>query len=139
MESFIFIKSFCKGNGRTDISIKKAGYSIIFQDFNHLNKSQLVNSDTNNKTELLAILSVFEIIYLHQEIFHEKNIVIISECQYGINCIEIWAKNWIKNGKIKTIKNSDIIQKIIDLKDKIKNLVILKYYKKNHIPLKKFI
>lgn len=125
-ELYIFSDGNCKGNGKKHA---KAGYSVFFTDeeespFYKLNKTRLVVSEpTNNKAELSGIKYIFKTIRDNQDIFKDKKNIICTDSMYSINCIEKWSKSWIKNGwknsKGEEVKNKELIQEILDLKQQI--------------------
>ena len=121
---YVFTDGNCKKNGRKDA---KAGYCVFFTEdedsiYYTLNKCDIITSDpTNQKAELTAMYHLFKIIDENDDLFKNKRINICSDSQYTIKCITEWYKNWEKNGyktsKNENVKNSDIIKKIIKLKE----------------------
>lgn len=118
----IFTDGNCKNNGKKK---SKAGFSIFFDDttlHNKFSTTQILETDepTNNKAELTAILCVFKILDYNREEFVGRNITICSDSMYSLNCINKWYINWIRNdwktSNNQSVKNKEIIQKIIDLK-----------------------
>lgn len=102
----------------------KAGYSIYFPEFDKFNKTRLISTEpTNNKAELSAIKAIFKTINLNKAIFEKSEIIICTDSQYSIDCIIKWSDNWIKNGwinsKKETVKNKELIQDILNLKNSI--------------------
>ena len=69
--------------------------------------------------------NLFCIIEENLKLFENKIINICSDSQYTIKCVTEWYKNWEKNGyktsKNEDVKNSDLIKKIVNLKENIKN------------------
>jgi len=51
------------------------------------------------------------------------SVMIYSDSQYAVNCINVWYKHWLDNGKINKKKNISLIEKII----KISNGQICKF------------
>lgn len=125
-ELYIFSDGNCKGNGK---KYAKAGYSVFFTDNEDLpyykfNKTRLVVSEpTNNKAELSGIKYIFKTIQENESIFKDKKNIICTDSMYSINCIDKWSKSWIKNGwknsKNEEVKNKELIQEIINLRDQI--------------------
>jgi ribonuclease HI len=70
---------------------------------------------TNNKAELLAILSALSI--LKKNLILSEKIEIITDSQYSISSLTLWYKKWMinewKNSTNKEIINKEIIEKII--------------------------
>jgi ribonuclease HI len=125
---YIFSDGGCRSNGKKSSS---GAYSVFFTDdntspFYKFNNTQLLSEDpTNNKAELSAILLIFEIIYNNIDLFKDKEIIIVSDSMYSINCIDKWSKNWIKNNwknaKGENVKNQDIIKSILEKRSFIVN------------------
>jgi ribonuclease HI len=123
---YIFSDGNCKGNGK---KYAKAGYSVFFNDkedspYWKFNKTRLVVSEpTNNKAELSGIKYAFKTIYENQELFKNNKNIICTDSMYSINCIDKWSKSWSKNGwknsKGQDIKNKELIQDILKLKESI--------------------
>jgi ribonuclease HI len=125
-ELYIFSDGNCKGNGK---KYAKAGYSVFFTDNNEsqyfkFNKTRLVVSEpTNNKAELSGIKYAFKTISENQELFKDKKNIICTDSMYSINCIDKWSKSWSKNGwknsKGQEVKNKELIQDILTIKESI--------------------
>lgn len=126
---YIFTDGGCKNNGKKNAI---AGYSVFFtddtdSDFFQFNTSGLVIQEpSNQRGELSAILKCFNIISENKNLFQSKNIVIVSDSIYSINCITKWCKNWKSNGwktsKGESIKNQDLIQEMTSLFDEMQSL-----------------
>ena len=123
---YIFSDGNCKNNGKKN---SKGRYSVYFGKllpFSNFNTTIIIenNKPTNNQMELFGILYIYKILYEHYQIFKDINIIIVSDSQYSINCINgIWSDKWIKNGwvnsKKESVKNKELIQKILEFKNKI--------------------
>ncbi|MCK5588709.1 MAG: ribonuclease HI [Candidatus Pacebacteria bacterium] len=74
---------------------------------------------TNNQMELLAIQKAFE--FLAEKNFKNYEIVVKSDSKYFIDGIEKWIFNWQKNNwktaSKKLVKNRDLWEKIVSLRD----------------------
>lgn len=72
--------------------------------------------------ELSAIKYIFKTLCENTHVFKNINVVIISDSQYSINAITKWSDNWIKNewknAKKQEVKNKELIQDILELKNK---------------------
>ncbi len=76
---------------------------------------------TNNSAELTGILRALEIAP------RDRDLEIITDSNYSINCVTVWYQNWMKN-KWKTSTNKDVeeqdlvrgIRELIDERDKLK-------------------
>ncbi len=71
--------------------------------------------DSNNVGELLAI-------YAALTISEDKDVIIYSDSSYAIGCVTSWFKNWKRNGwitsKKEPVKNKEIIEAILEEKEK---------------------
>ena len=103
------------------------GIGIFFGDNDPRNVSEKLTSvkSSNNVAELTACLKAIEIIINGN--YNNNKIVICTDSEYLIKCINIWSYSWEKNnwqrnvkGKNKPIKNLDIIKKIKSYSDKYK-------------------
>lgn len=125
---YIYSDGNCLNNGKLNA---KGGYSVHFTDdknnlFYKFNKTKLISSlPTNNKAELSGIKQIFKTINLNKELFKKDkiNYIICTDSQYAINCITEWSVKWInnnwKNSKGECIKNKELIEEIINLRDNI--------------------
>ena len=70
---------------------------------------------TNQRAELTAILRALELVPMN------RNVIIITDSQYAIDCVEVWSKNWSTNGwktsAGKAVENKDIIENILSKRD----------------------
>lgn len=129
---YIFSDGNVKGNGKKNA---RGGYSVYFGEilpFSQFNTTIIeINQPTNNKMELSAIKYIFKTLCENTTVFKDINIVIVSDSQYSINAITKWANNWIKNGwknaKKQEVKNKELIQDILELKNKTSNNLNVKF------------
>lgn len=82
---------------------------------------------TNNSAELNGMLKAFHI--AEHYIKQQKNVQILSDSRYSIDCITKWAKGW-KNkgwtrGNKEEIKNLALIQTCYELYEKLKSQLII--------------
>jgi ribonuclease HI len=65
---------------------------------------------TNQRAELTGILRALELVPPTQ------NLEIITDSNYGINCISVWYENWTKRGWVTStggpVVNRDLVEKI---------------------------
>lgn len=123
-----------RGNGKAGAV---AGYGVFFSDGDERNVSAPLEGtpQTNQRAELTAALRALEIVPL------DKNIEIITDSNYTINCATVWYKGWEKNGwKTSTgnpVMNEDLVKQIrerIDERTKAKvqtNLTWVKGHDEN--------
>jgi len=86
---------------------------------------------TNNTAELNAL---YQALLLAQASLEKgKTVQILSDSQYSINCISVWAFNWKKKGWMRKergdIKNLEVIQASHELYLKLKNKMTLSHVK----------
>lgn len=119
----IFVDGACSNNGKSNA---KGGFGIYFPNGELENKSEnfTLSPITNNRTELYAILVTLQML----QTIKFNTVTIYSDSKYSINCVTSWYKNWEKNGFIgknkKPVDNLDIIDKIMDILRKNKNISI---------------
>lgn len=86
---------------------------------------------TNNSAELNALHQALHI--AKEDIDNGKEVQIICDSQYSINCVTNWAFSWKKKGwKRKTegdIKNLELIQQAHELYEKIRSDVVVSHVK----------
>jgi ribonuclease HI len=118
---YIFVDGGCIDNGKKNA---RAAFSVIFEKHHIFNTCKLLkNKPTNNRAELQAILHSFKIINNNQSEFKNHCITIVSDSMYSINCIDNWSQKWIINGfkasNGKIISNKDLVQDILNIKQKL--------------------
>jgi ribonuclease HI len=113
---YIFTDGNCKSNGKKGA---KGGSGVYIPQLD-TKLVEIIDKPTNQRAELNAILMCFRYI-LENSI--KQNIIIVSDSLYTINCLTNWYINWENNGYIasnkKPVKNKEIIQEIIKLKNTI--------------------
>ena len=92
----------------------KAGIGVYFNKHNSINiptvSERLTTvKQTNNVAELTAILRALELCDKHNI---DNKILIYTDSDYSMKCIEIWYPQWKKENKMKDRKNINILQKI---------------------------
>lgn len=121
---YIFSDGNVKNNGKKNA---RGGFSVYFgeQDvYNAFNKTRIFeNEPTNNKMELSAIKQIYKTIYKNKDLFKNTHNIICTDSQYSISCLTKWNDNWIKNGwknsKGEIVKNKELIQEILIIKNAI--------------------
>lgn len=114
----IYTDGACKHNGSDKA---RAGIGVYFNKHNSIdipNVSERLHTikQTNNVAELTAILRALELCDKHNI---DKKILIYTDSDYSMKCIEIWYPQWKKENKMKDRKNVDILQKIDKLYEKL--------------------
>ncbi|KAG0648058.1 Ribonuclease H [Hyphodiscus hymeniophilus] len=103
-----------RGNGRQGAF---AGVGVYFGEDDPRNVSERLEGDlqTNQRAELTAVQRALEIVP------KGKNIQIVTDSNYTINCCEVWYKGWQKNGWKTSnggpVLNKDLVVTIRDLID----------------------
>ena len=102
----IYTDGACKNNGSKNA---KAGIGIHFSKKNKIEFNDVSepfpDKPTNQRAELSAIL---EALRLTKEL--SQKIIIYTDSEYSINCIERWFASWVKQNKLDEKKNIDLIQ-----------------------------
>lgn len=109
---YIYTDGACFNNGQ---SCARAGYGVFLGVDHPLNVSKkIVDNPTNQRAELAAIKEACIIV---QHNFMKKNVVILSDSMYSINCITKWYKTWQSNNwlnaKGNPVQNKKLIQEIL--------------------------
>ena len=81
---------------------------------------ELKINPTNQRAELLAIREA--LVILNTNNFSDREVTIVSDSMYSINCITVWSDAWKHNNwrsKGGPIKNLEIIREILELMDTI--------------------
>jgi ribonuclease HI len=131
---YIFTDGGCKNNGKKNAV---AGYGVFFSDdtssnyFDFNTNGLVIQDPSNQRAELTAILKSFQIINDNKSLFENKDIILVTDSIYCINCITKWSKNWKSNGwktsKGEPIKNQDLIQEIIGLFESNQNFCKIQF------------
>lgn len=78
---------------------------------------------TNQRAELTAILRALEIIP------RNRDVCIVTDSRYAIDCVTVWCINWRKNGwktsAGKAVENKDLVESILAKIDERNSLGIL--------------
>lgn len=114
----VYTDGACKHNGSDKA---KAGIGVYFNKHNHIkipNVSERLTTvkQTNNVAELTAILRALELCSKYNI---KNKILIYTDSDYSMKCIEIWYPQWKKEDKMKDRKNIDILQKINEYYEKL--------------------
>jgi ribonuclease HI len=131
---YVFTDGNCKKNGGINA---QAAYGVYFTDdtdsmFYDLNfVGPVVEDPTNQKAELMAFWKLYTVINENSRLFEGKRVILCSDSLYAIKCVTEWSKNWIKNGwktsKNESVKNADIIKRIIAEKEACAVEVVFKH------------
>lgn len=66
---------------------------------------------TNQRAELTAILRALDIVPKN------RDVTIITDSQYAMNCVTVWHTNWRKNGwktsAGKAVENKDLVESVL--------------------------
>jgi ribonuclease HI len=119
----IYCDGACSGNpgkAGSGLAIYGGGKPILlYGDYNH--------RGTNNTAELNAL---YKALLIAKE--SAKEVTILSDSKYSIDCITLWAYSWKRNGWKKKggeIKNLDIIRLSHGLYEEIKGNITIKHVK----------
>ncbi len=126
---FVELTIYCDGACKNNPG--EAGSGIAVYNDNEkpiLYYGNYVIQGTNNIAELNALNKALQI----ASDSNTDNITIYSDSKYSIECVTIWSYGWKSNGWTKKggeIKNLDLIQKIHNLYDNIKDKITIKHVK----------
>ncbi len=133
---WIFTDGGSSGNGKahcssswgfyiTDGCTVASGYGIVEE----VNIPGEVYKSSNNRGELSAIAKALEFAVVNKlaapgtQKFDYNRIMIVSDSEYSINCLDKWAKQWINNpvkSKLSEKKNLDIIIPAVENLDRLR-------------------
>lgn len=116
--TFVACDGGCTANGKKNA---KAGYGVFFGDNNPLNVSaKVIGKQTNQVAELTAIVKALEILIKTE---CKERVEIITDSMYSIKCIDVWGRNWMKNGwktaNGKPVQNKELVNTAIELSNKL--------------------
>ena len=126
----------CLSNGKKNAI---GGIGVFFADDSPFNISEpvkpLKGSVTNNIAELEAVRRAILAVVGQEQYEVEDDILVYTDSQYLINCINKWSQTWAKNGWIRKntkgkkvpVKNKELIQAVKGLC--IKYQVVLSHCK----------
>ncbi|RKF65763.1 Ribonuclease H [Golovinomyces cichoracearum] len=118
-----FIKVYTDGSSRRNGRLgARAGVGVFFGTNDPRNVSEPLQgqAQTNQRAELTAVLRALQICPM------EKDVQIVTDSTYTINCVTKWYQTWLKN-EWKTsngsrVLNKDLVQSIRVLMDRRKHL-----------------
>jgi ribonuclease HI len=108
----IYCDGACQNNGKT---FATGGSGVYIANYTNLNLSQplpkIYGIPTNQKTELYAMIMALNLV---QDKFpHDSAVIIKSDSQYTVNCINQWLPQWKRNGfmdrKKRPVKNQSLL------------------------------
>jgi ribonuclease HI len=102
----IYTDGACKNNGSKNA---RSGIGIHFSkkntiEFNDVSEP-FTDNPTNQRAELKAILEALRVV---KEL--SQKIIIYTDSEYSINCIERWFSSWVSQNKLDEKKNIDLIR-----------------------------
>lgn len=78
-------------------------------------------TSSNNRGELTGMLNGLKWLGENNDILNEyTGVVLVSDSEYSLKSISTWFYNWKKRGLLASRKNIDLIEQIVELKDKNK-------------------
>ncbi len=113
--TYVYTDGACSNNGKEGA---KAGIGIYFGENDARNVSRRVDGkQTNNIAELLAIISVYDII--KEDLEQGESFTIVSDSVYAIRCATDYGEKHSKNGFTKNIPNKELVKRIYKLYNNI--------------------
>ncbi len=117
----IYTDGSCKGNGKQN-PIGAYAFVILKDDEIITDGAWAVESTTNNRMEMQAILEAFEALEYYKGLYAwpDEKVTIYTDSAYIINCLEQqWYKTWEQNGWVNSsrqpVKNQDLWTYMIEL------------------------
>jgi ribonuclease HI len=133
-EIYVFTDGNCKNNGRKNA---KAGYAVFFTEdegsrfYNHNTTGLVAIDPTNQRAELKAMQKMFELVADNISMFEGHALVVCTDSMYSMKCITDWSKNWMKNNwktsKGEDVKNREIIESILNLKNIVSEKIPVRF------------
>ncbi|NDB83434.1 MAG: hypothetical protein EB127_12010, partial [Alphaproteobacteria bacterium] len=103
---YVYTDGSCSNNGK-DSAL--AGIGIFFGVDDDRNVSKRIEGkQTNNTAELSAIIETYFII--ENDIIAGKNVTIVSDSEYAINCVSSYGEKCHKKDWNKDIPNKDLVK-----------------------------
>lgn len=113
-KEYVFTDGSSLGNNK--YKGRKAGYGVFFKDGDIRNLSQTLNNEKNLTNNIAELKACIEAIELSDK---TKQIILVTDSMYCINCITNWYDNWKKNNWItssgKPVSNKELIVTLYDL------------------------
>lgn len=134
---YVFTDGNCKNNGKSNAV---AGYAVFFacnkeSPFYTFNTCGILTSPspTNQQAELTALLTLFTILSDNYTVFKGIPITVCCDSMYSIQCITKWYTSWMLNGwkntKRQPVKNSALLQTILQKKTECESQGIIMSFK----------
>jgi len=114
-EYYVYTDGACSNNGKNNAL---AGIGIFFgiNDIRNISK-KIEGKQTNNTAELSAIIETYFII--KNDIMNGKNIAIVSDSEYAINCVSSYGEKCYKKNWNVDIPNKELVKSAYEIyKDK---------------------
>jgi ribonuclease HI len=122
----VFTDGSTINNGKKNAS---GGVGVFFYDDSFKNISERYNSNnvTNQKCEILAIIKGLQVIKSKFGRHSKKiNILIHTDSEYCIKCMNSYIKNWIRNNwKLRNgnnVKNRNLLELLLNLSNEFNNI-----------------
>jgi ribonuclease HI len=121
----------CPNNGT---SKALAGVGVYFGpgDSRNMSKSFLLEPITNQRAELCGLLLALRHAWTNRRLY--ERVVLTTDSEYSINCVSLWVHSWLANGwktaNKKPVKNRDLIQPLVEVKNRLERFgiqVLLKH------------
>lgn len=93
----------------------------ILHEYKENVKNIISETPTSANSELLGVLKCLESFLENHITENHQELVVYCDNSYTVNTIEKWADKWIKQGSLESKKNPDIVKKLIEARDKIRN------------------
>jgi uracil-DNA glycosylase len=128
---YIFTDGAAKSNGKANCRASSAYYITDRKDINIESADIVKNVDlgevyksSNQRGELTAILTAMQRL---ETMNNKLPVEIVSDSEYSIKCISVWAKSWYAKNNIAGKKNLDIIKPALDLYLRLKATQVITF------------
>lgn len=134
---WLFTDGGSSGNGKEHCKASWAFYITdgcnVVESYGGVEEKQIpgeIFKSSNNRGELSALLNGLDFISRNLSKFEFDSIIVVSDSEYSINCLDSWAEKWLANPakyKLSEKKNLDLIVPAKEALDDIRAKFILTF------------
>jgi ribonuclease HI len=100
---YVYCDGSCIHNGKPNA---KAGIGIYFGDNDPRNVSESISGNTNNISELTAMIRVYDYV--------KGNVTIVSDSKYALHCVKEYGKKQEKDSWKNNIPNQELVKQLYE-------------------------
>ena len=101
--TYVYCDGSCINNGLPNA---KAGIGIYFGDNDPRNVSESISGNTNNISELTAMIRVYDYV--------KGNVTIVSDSKYALHCVKEYGKKQEKDSWKNNIPNQELVKQLYE-------------------------